>query len=1091
MFTLTLSVKAQFYNGLNMPFGKNRLQFNKFYWQYYRFNRFDVYFSEYGNNLAQYTESYVNQELKRMEYAFDYVIDKRIIFIVYNRLSDFRQSNIGLVTGNDDSNTGGVVQIIHNKVSLYYEGDHKAYEHQISIAIAQIIINQLLNGSDKSSSSSTALSSNIPEWYTKGLASYMTDNWNVDIDDKVKDGILNDRFKHINRLTGNDAEISGHSLWKFIEKTYGKRVIPNIIYLTRVEKDINKAFLNVTGNALKDIIRNWQAYYYLKFKDYKQKSLTVNNLLVHKPRKDRVYQNIRISPDGKYTAYVTNDYGQYRIWLYSAATKKTKCIIKRENQLIQIPDYSFPLLAWHPSGKLLSFITEEKGGLKLTHYNTATREFNIRNFLYLEKVLDFAYSPDGSKLVLSGVHNGITDIYVHTLASSTNEQITNDLADDIQPHFLPDSKHIIFSSNRNSDSINTSEKSIKPLSPIFNLCISKYPTKQNNLVLISSNKYANQKQSIPLSSTRFIYLGDDNGIINSYIANYDSVISFVDTTVHFQYYTTTYPITDELQNILQQDIQPQNKLYGKIFLHNNKNYIIESKLSEAPVSNLSITEYRKEIINAYKLSDSLSKQQQILLGQPNKQKNKFSNDSINKDDSLIDIAHYVFEIEKLNSYKELDVENIPSSMLSDTAKITKYNPLQLRIYQTAFYPNYIVSQVYFSFLNTSYQPFTGGGVYFNPGFNLQFKLGAIDLLEDYKITGGMRLSTDFQSNEYLISFENLKKRIDKQMVFHRQTFKSNTSDGYFLKTTSQDAFFVFKIPFSQVLAFKATTFVRYDMVTTLASYGTNINPLEALDKPTLHNFWTGFKTELVFDNTRPLGINVQRGSRFKIFAEAYKQVNPNKSDLFVLGADFRHYQVIHRNIILASRLAGSSSFGGNRLVYYLGAVDNWINLTGKIPTFDNSVPIDQKAKYAYQTIATNMRGFSQNIRNGNNFAVINNEIRFPFIKYFSNYPIKSTFWSSIQAISFFDIGSAWTGWTPYSGGNGYSKNTIPDNGSQNLINTPVVVELESNRSPFVYGYGFGLHASIMGYFMRFDYAWGVDRHTILPPVFYLSFSQDF
>ena len=115
-----------------MTFGKNRLQYNKFYWQYYRFNRFDVYFSENGNNLALYTEWFANQEIKRLETSFDFAIDKRIIFIVYNRLSDFRQSNQGLVTGNDATNTGGVTQIIRNKVSLYFDGDHLAFQRQIS-----------------------------------------------------------------------------------------------------------------------------------------------------------------------------------------------------------------------------------------------------------------------------------------------------------------------------------------------------------------------------------------------------------------------------------------------------------------------------------------------------------------------------------------------------------------------------------------------------------------------------------------------------------------------------------------------------------------------------------------------------------------------------------------------------------------------------------------------------------------------------------------------------------------------------------------------------------------------------------------------
>jgi hypothetical protein len=93
-------------------------------------------------------------------------------------------------------------------------------------------------------------------------------------------------------------------------------------------------------------------------------------------------------------------------------------------------------------------------------------------------------------------------------------------------------------------------------------------------------------------------------------------------------------------------------------------------------------------------------------------------------------------------------------------------------YTTSFYPIKLVSQIDFSFLNASYQAFTGGAYYFNPGLNLLFKVGANDLFEDYRIVGGVRFATDFDSNEYLLSFENLKHQLDKQLVFHRQVFKN-------------------------------------------------------------------------------------------------------------------------------------------------------------------------------------------------------------------------------------------------------------------------------------------------------------------------------
>ena len=86
-------------------------------------------------------------------------------------------------------------------------------------------------------------------------------------------------------------------------------------------------------------------------------------------------------------------------------------------------------------------------------------------------------------------------------------------------------------------------------------------------------------------------------------------------------------------------------------------------------------------------------------------------------------------------------------------------------------------------------------------------------------------------------------------------------------------------------------------------------------------------------------------------------------------------------------------------------------------------------------------------------------------------------------MGFGDIGSAWSGISPWDGDNGYDREVI--------TNGPVKVTLDSNRQPFVSGFGAGGRAQIFGYFVRADWAWGIENNYILPRIFYLSFSLDF
>ncbi len=85
-----------------------------------------------------------------------------------------------------------------------------------------------------------------------------------------------------------------------------------------------------------------------------------------------------------------------------------------------------------------------------------------------------------------------------------------------------------------------------------------------------------------------------------------------------------------------------------------------------------------------------------------------------------------------------------------------------------------------------------------------FKVGVTDLLEDYRIVGGVRLNLDLSNNEYLLSFANLKKRIDKEIVFHRQVNEYNIMNLAFYRIFTHEFFYIMKYPFNPVLALKST-----------------------------------------------------------------------------------------------------------------------------------------------------------------------------------------------------------------------------------------------------------------------------------------------
>lgn len=1084
---LSVAAYSQFYNGSQLEFGKNRVQYNQDrVWFYYRFEEFNTYYYRGGKDLAIYTYRYANDQISRMEDELDYSLSDKAHFLIFQSLNDLKESNIGLIS-DEQYNVGGVTHLVGNKVFLYFDGSHSNLEKQIRMGTANILVNQMLIGSNVAAAVKNSTLLSLPDWYKNGLISYLAEPWSTEIDNYVRDGIVSGRYEDFNSLKGEDATYAGHSIWKFIADKYGKRVIPNIIYMTKAARNIESAFLYILGTSYKTLVQEWSAYYDNNYSYNGQERMEIGDDVIQKRLKQKyTYYNPRISPDGQWLVYATNHLGKLRIYLKNVETGKRKRIFKQGHKLDQKTDYSYPIVAWHPSSKLFTMIVERKGENYMYYYDMDRGKLERQELFELQKILDVDYNHKGSKLVLSAVKQGQTDLFVFNLSSETFEQITNDIFDEWHPRFINNSEDIVFSSNRTSDTLRAvrltwrerDKKDTIRIPDQSDIFIYHYATGSRVLWRLTDTRHVNETHPEEFKEGYVAYLSDVNGIRNRYMARFDSAISYVDTVVHYRYFAETYPLSNYSRSILDHDISLQSgKMVEHIYHNGYDKFFLRDLPEQGTITEdmLENTVFRNKQISRYTFAPEPEQTEQEPQEKSKKKPKRFvpmmqsdlEKDTAEPQDSgQVNIQDYVFDSETE------DARTLYEEKKKQNKEVKK--PVELNYY-VEYSINKLISQVDFSFMNESYQPFTGGGapVFLNPGFNGLFMVGATDLMEDYRLTGGVRLSPNLRNNEYMLSYENLKNRWDHQWVFHRKSYE-NVRETFIQRIASHNIFYKTKYPFNQVFSARGTSSLRYDRSTILA---TDFNTLQI---PNEYYTWAGLKAELVFDNTRKRGINTLFGTRWKAFGEYYQLVDDIQENvnLFVVGLDFRHYQPIHRTFIWANRFAASSSFGTSKLIYYMGGVDNWL-----IPRFNRNTPIDYDQNYAYQTLATPMRGFQQNIRNGNTFALFNSELRFPLIRYFSRKPLKSEFLSSLQLVGFMDIGSAWSGLNPYS-----EENTVE---ASEYYSKPFKVTLKRHIEPMVGGAGAGLRAKVFGYFVRVDYAWGYLEEKIQEPRIYLSFNLDF
>ena len=430
----------------------------------------------------------------------------------------------------------------------------------------------------------------------------------------------------------------------------------------------------------------------------------------------------------------------------------------------------------------------------------------------------------------------------------------------------------------------------------------------------------------------------------------------------------------------------------------------------------------------------------------------------------------------------------PGDVAADERPLHAFRPARIRAYQRRFRTD---------FFNTTFsnEPLFGGLENFTATpeqfqqqpAGLLARLNTKELFEDYQLELGARFATTFDRSEYYAYLDTRKDRIDKRYGLYHSTIRQRlppppgSFDDLRAKARSIIALSRWSYPFDVFNSVRATATLRFDR------FLPQITDDATLALQPDREQRAGLRLEYVFDNTLNYALNTLHGARAKAYFEVAKGFDVdvtnggsfglNEGLLLLAGFDARAYQRVLRHGVFAVRLAAATTFGRERILFYLGNTDGAV-----ASGFNDDIPV-APGNYAFEMAITNLRGFQTNIRNGNSFTVANAELRLPVLRYLFPHS-SSNFIRHFQLVGFGDAGTAWSGVTPFTRDNPINTVVFDDDPSYTLT-------VNYFRDPVVYGFGGGARVNLFGYFIRVDRAWGVETGDVLDPRWHLSLGLDF
>ena len=371
------------------------------------------------------------------------------------------------------------------------------------------------------------------------------------------------------------------------------------------------------------------------------------------------------------------------------------------------------------------------------------------------------------------------------------------------------------------------------------------------------------------------------------------------------------------------------------------------------------------------------------------------------------------------------------------------------------------------------------------GFGIQLEMAMNDMLEDHKFIGGILATTNLRSGKLFGEYQYLKHTIDFNVRYDRKSLYRGTESG-------SQKYALNQFELGAALPLNNTSRIALKPFYAMTTYNdldglTLTNPAPNTETSNMVHY-LGFKAEYTFDNSVATGLNLISGLKGKVGYMLYQSVDEPEKSFRNFYIDFRNYQKIHKEFVFATRLYYGRFMGPNQQSYLLGGLDNWLfnetNVTGPNDPLLNQPLVDNSNQLFLQYIMP-LRGFSYNTFNGTNAMLVNFELRFPIIKYFSSKPISSSFLRNLLFVGFYDIGSAWTGKSPFATENSVNTQIIANEGS------PFQARIQNFKNPWLSSYGFGLRTVLLGYYMKFDLAYPIEDYTIGKPRFLVSLGYDF
>ena len=949
---LLLSIEA------TAQFGKNKVQYQDFNWKFIQSKHFDIYFYQNGEYLGQFTAIESERALQSIEQTLQYTLSKRIAVVVYNSHNEFQQTN---VTSQElPEGVGGFTELFKNRVVIPFEGKYDQFRHVIHHELVHAVLNDLFYGGSIQNAIASNVRAQLPLWMNEGFSEYESQGgYDTKTDMFMRDVTLSEYVQGFQNLNGYFAYRGGQAFYWWVESTYGKGKVGELINKVKSLSDVDAAFKSTFGLNYEDMSEKWakemKKFYWPDIEKFEDPEDFATRITNHRKTNNFYNSSPAISPDGERMAFISDRDGQFGVYILDLRAKETearKLISSGRASDFEDLNLLTPGISWDPTGRRIAVSAKAGGEDALFLIDAESGDYE-RKKLGFTSISSAEWSPDGKYIAFVAYKKQNPDIYLYNVQSGEAENITNDIFTDRNPAWSADSRRIYFISDR-GDYFNTSPQNFPMWDHNYNQSDIYAIDVANRSIDRITNTPQFEKTSIAASpdGTKLLYVSEDNGIGNLYEMTLGT--------------GATRPLTNSLSGITQLSLsRDASKL---LFTSQSAGGYDIFQLRfpferSVNYTTLPLTKFRQRLA----ARDSLTRG--IAEG-------FFQDTSATRRDTTNLVGYGNFDLDFTRQQAVEPNPDIANNGGSTPARLAQEDTSFVeRDYKVTFSPDLILS-------NANYNTFFGvQGV-----TQMLFS----DVLGDHQIFFQANLLLDLKNSNFLLAYSYLPEVVDYQIsAFHNVAF-------------IQRGNFINRFRYYGLNGAAAYPFDRFNRLEWGMQWmNMSRENIEIQEQGITRTVFMP-QTRYVYDDVLYGYYAPIDGRRMFVALEGSPKFSENTLGFVTATTDIRQYFQFSGVTGLAFRFAGGASFGPNPNRFIIGGTENWINREFR----GNVLPFNEPEDFAFFREGVPLRGWRVNERNGSKYFLTNAEFRFPLIQALVTGGVPLLF-QAIMGSVFFDMGGAW------------------------------------------------------------------------------------